>query len=202
MQALPGYYPVFAGQNNRINCNIFRKSATNNGNSKEKKLNQGSSQEQFLREIQQHAGILHKICRLYAGTPADREDLFQEIIIQLWKSYSSFRGEAKFTTWMYRIALNTAITGLRKKNRTIGLDFPGNIPAEPIDTPEQAHREDMLKQLYDAIATLSELERAIVMLYLDDRSYEEMEEVLGINQNNLRVKMNRIKNKLRQLTKS
>ncbi|MBI1781381.1 MAG: sigma-70 family RNA polymerase sigma factor [Sphingobacteriales bacterium] len=160
------------------------------------------SQQEFLELIKAHQPLIHKVCHLYGQTPMDKQDLFQEIVIQTWKAYNSFRGESKFSTWLYRIALNTAISSYRKNKRTIStIDIEG-LPVELPASVYDFEKEDKLKQLYTAIAKLTEVERAIVMLYLDDKSYEEMEEVLGINQNNLRVKMNRIKDKLRQLTKN
>jgi RNA polymerase sigma-70 factor (ECF subfamily) len=130
----------------------------------------------------------------------DREDLFQEIVIQLWKAYPKFRGESKFSTWMYRIALNTAISGLRKQKNHITTLEPDRLPVEIQEEAYNPQREEQLQQMYTAIRRLSEIERALVMLYLEDKPYDEMEDILGINQNNLRVKMNRIKEKLRKLT--
>lgn len=146
--------------------------------------------------------MLYKICNLYAFTVHDRQDLFQEMIIQLWKSFPSFRNEAKFSTWLYRIALNTALAGLRKKKNVVSNVEPADLPFALQDIQYNNEIEERIKQLHDAIKLLSEVEKAIVMLYLEDRSYEEMEDILGINQNNLRVKMNRIKEKLRKLTKA
>ena len=125
------------------------------------------------------------------------QDLFQEIIIQIWKAFPKFRSESKQSTWMYRIALNTAISNLRKRQRSPHITVPDLaliLSAEHFD-----HEKDEKRQLlYEAISRLSELEKAIVMLYLEEKSYEEMEEILGIGQGNLRVKMNRIKEKLRK----
>ena len=145
--------------------------------------------------------MLHKICRLYVHTDHEREDLFQEIIIQLWKSYPKFRGESKFTTWMYRIALNTAISDLRKQKHRFTTIEPDQIP-EQIDDQYNRDKDEQFLQLHQAIDQLNAVEKAIIMLFLEDRTYEEMEEILGINQGNLRVKMNRIKDKLRKLTKA
>lgn len=158
-------------------------------------------QEEFVGLVQEHRSLLYKVCRLYCFSGADRQDLFQEMIIQLWRSYPHFRGESKFSTWLYRIALNTAISDLRKQHRR-----PSPVNMNEIPTPLQemtwpGEEEQQLRQLYAAIDKLSEIEKALVMLYLEDRSYEEMEEILGINQNNLRVKMNRIREKLRKMTK-
>lgn len=158
-------------------------------------------QEQFVKLVQQHHAMLYKVCRLYCFSDHDRQDLFQEIIVQLWKSYPKFRGESKFSTWLYRIALNTAISDLRKQRRRITPLDPEHLPIQLQDMQYPKEQEEQLQQLYAAINQLTEVEKALVMLYLEDRSYDEMEEILGINQNNLRVKMNRIKEKLRKLTK-
>lgn len=145
--------------------------------------------------------MLYKVCRLYCFSESLRQDLFQEIVIQLWKSYPRFRGESKFSTWLYRIALNTAISDLRKQSRRPSPADVSEIPAPLQEMPYPGEEDEQLQQLYAAINRLSEIERALVMLYLEDKSYEEMEEILGINQNNLRVKMNRIREKLRKMTK-
>jgi len=163
-------------------------------------LQKQETEKQFEKHIKENELLIYKVCRIYAYTTADREDLFQEIVIQLWKAYPKFRGESKFSTWLYRDALNTAITGLRKKKDFIESREPAQLP-EQINE-ENADDEEELRQLYKAIGQLSQVEKAIVMLYMEDRSYEEMEEILGMSQGNLRVKMNRIKEKLRQLTKN
>ncbi len=138
---------------------------------------------------------------MYGATAPDRQDLFQEIVIQLWRSYPSFRGEAKFSTWLYRIALNTAISDLRKQRRHITPVDPDLLPTQLQDIQYSTEKEEQLQQLYAAINRLTEVEKALTMLYLEEKSYQEMEEILGIAQNNLRVKMNRIKEKLRKITK-
>lgn len=182
-------------------CNFQAPAATNHSN-RPKTLTGKDLQQDFVNLLNDTTGIIHKVCNLYADDKTSREDLFQEIVLQLWKGYPRFRGEAKFSTWVYRIALNTAISDLRRQNRSITLDYPEFIPKEEAVVSGDPNKEALLEQLYAAIGRLSEVDRALVMLYLDERSYEEMEEILGINQNNLRVKMNRIKEKLRQLTKT
>jgi RNA polymerase sigma-70 factor (ECF subfamily) len=165
-------------------------------------LQKQEAEKQFENYISDHELLLHKVCRIYAYTEADRQDLFQEVIIQLWKAFPKFKGESKFSTWLYRVAINTAITGLRKKKDFITTYEPAALPAHLSDDNSSQAEEDRLRQLYKAIEQLNQVEKAIVMLYMEDRSYEEMEDILGINQGNLRVKMNRIKEKLRQLTKN
>jgi len=160
-------------------------------------LEKDSLKEQFLQMVSENAGIIQKMCRLYTHSTPDSQDLFQEIIIQLWKSFPSFRGESKLSTWMYRIALNTAISHLRTKNRkpqTIGLDIELMDLSDAAD-PEKKEKQELL---FKAISLLSELEKALALLYLEEKSYQEMEEILGISQGTLRVKMNRIKEKLRK----
>lgn len=154
----------------------------------------------FEKEIKLHELLIHKVCRIYAYTAADRQDLFQEIVIQLWKAYPKFKGQSKFSTWLYRVAINTAITGLRKKKGFIQYHEPDKLPMNISDS-HNSNEEEQLQQLYAAVEKLNEIEKAIVMLYLEDKTYEEMEDILGITSGNLRVKMNRIKEKLRQLTK-
>lgn len=159
-------------------------------------------QEAFVGLVSDHRGMLYKVCRLYCFTPPDRQDLFQEIVFQLWRSYPSFRGEARISTWLYRIALNTAISGLRKQRGLITTVDPGRLPAELQDIQYPEEKEQQIQALYAAIEQLTEVERALTMLYLENKSYQEMEEILGISQNNLRVKMNRIRDKLRKITKA
>jgi RNA polymerase sigma-70 factor (ECF subfamily) len=164
-------------------------------------LDAEDKQEEYLRVLQTHRTLVHKVCHLYGHTEADREDIFQEICFQLWKAWPGFRGESKVSTWIYRIALNTAITGLRKKKGHVVFldrDAMPDAPAEEKDHAEEERR----KTMYDAIRGLSEWERAVVMLYLEDKSYEEMEEILGVTQNNLRVRMTRIREKLRKSTQT
>jgi RNA polymerase sigma-70 factor (ECF subfamily) len=136
---------------------------------------------------------------MYADNATYRQDLYQEIVLQAWKGYKGFRGDAKFSTWLYQVAINTAIAGLRKDKRSILTYTPDDqlpdMPDTNTDTPQ-------LELLYSAIATLNEIEKAIVILYLDDKSYDEMQEIMGIPNGALRVKMTRIKEKLRQITKN
>jgi RNA polymerase sigma-70 factor (ECF subfamily) len=165
-------------------------------------LQKREAEKQFESRINEHKQLLYKVCRIYAYNDADRQDLFQEIVIQLWKAFQNFKGDSKFSTWLYRVAINTAITGLRKQKNFISTYEPATLPEYVSDDTSSQAVEEQLQQLYSAIEKLNEVEKAIVLLYMEDHSYEEMENILGINQGNLRVKMNRIKEKLRQLTKN
>jgi RNA polymerase sigma factor (sigma-70 family) len=165
-------------------------------------LEKQEAEKQFENHIRENELLIYKVCRIYAYTDADRQDLFQEIVIQLWKSYPKFNGQAKFSTWLYRVGINTAISGLRKQKNFITSYKPASLPVNRSDYNYSETEEERLKQLYVAIEQLNQVEKAIVMLYMEDRPYEEMEDILGISQGTLRVKMNRIKEKLRELTKS
>ena len=156
----------------------------------------------FLELLLKHEGLIHKICRVYASDISGKQDLFQEIILQLWKSFKGFRNESKISTWIYRVALNTALTQQRSGKLKVSLSFIGLKLKDTIDENDSSGHQENINHLYSAISKLNEVEKAIVMLYIDDKSYEEMEDILGIGQGTLRVKMNRIKEKLRQITKT
>lgn len=153
----------------------------------------------FVTQLEKNQNIVHKICRLYTNDSDSHNDLFQEITIQLWRAYPKFRGDSKFSTWMYRVALNTAITLYRKSKRSINTqdfeDVSFKISSEEYDDTI----EKQLKQMYDAVKKLNDIEKALVFLYLEDKNYKEISETLGITEVNARVKMNRIKDKLRTI---
>ena len=153
----------------------------------------------FVELVDAHQGLIHKVCILYETESDAREDLFQEIVLQLWKSFPNFRGDSKITTWMYRIALNTAISALRKYKRK---PFTEDIKEYHFNISEQHDNEaqqENLQKLQWAIRQLPEIERGMMMMALDEIPYEEIAETIGITQNNVRVRMNRIREKLRNL---
>ncbi|WP_405396017.1 RNA polymerase sigma factor [Maribacter sp. Asnod2-G09] len=156
-------------------------------------------EHKFVTELQDNQNIVHKVCTLYTNDRDSHNDLFQEITIQLWKAYPKFRGEAKFSTWMYRVALNTAITLYRKNKRRIDTaDYESiifKIKADEYDETEELQ----LKLMYKAVKQLNDIDKALVFLYLEDKNYSEISETLGITEVNARVKMNRIKTKLRTI---
>ena len=155
-------------------------------------------EKKFISLINEHQGLIHKVCIMYENDPDVRNDLFQEIVLQLWKSFSSFRGEAKITTWMYRIALNTAISGFRKQTRNVKTEDLKELHMNISDAWADDREED-IQRLHSAIRQLSEIERAMIMMALEEIPYEEIAETIGITQNNVRVRMNRIREKLKKL---
>nr|WP_223129362.1 sigma-70 family RNA polymerase sigma factor [Sinomicrobium weinanense] len=155
----------------------------------------------FVTKLEKNQNIVHKVCRLYTSTPDEHNDLFQEIAIQLWKAYPKFRGEAKFSTWMYRVALNTAITLYRKSKNSIPTQNYENVLNNLRAKEYNDEEEQQVKLMYDAIKQLSDVEKALIFLYLEDKNYKEISDTLGITEVNARVKMNRIKSKLRTILK-
>jgi len=159
-------------------------------------------EKEFVSLLNQHRGIVFKICKIYCQKEQDRQDLFQEIVLQLWKAFPAFKHEANISTWMYRIGMNTAISNYRKeKTRQPPVSF-SNLPYL---LPDLSETDDFIIEtapLYKAIDQLSQIEKALVLLYLDDKSYEEMSEIIGITKSNVGVKLNRIKAKLEKIIKS
>jgi RNA polymerase sigma-70 factor (ECF subfamily) len=149
-------------------------------------------EKEFTELLYQNQGIVRKICNLYFNNRIDKDDYQQELIIQLWKAYPSFKNESKFSTWMYRVCLNSAIDLLRKEKtqpnliQFVNYDFL-KIPDENNDSRENHER------LYQAINRLSEIDKAIITLYLDEFSYKEIAEIAGLSETNIGVKINRIK---------
>lgn len=155
---------------------------------------------EFELKLKEYKLLIYKVCRIYANTPNAVQELYQDIIIQLWKSYPKFRGEAKFSTWLYRIAINTALISLSRPKRILEYSDVELYNVQIPDEDDTGLKDQQQEQLYLAIQQLNDIEKSIVMLYLEDRSYDEMEDILGISNATLRVKMNRIKEKLRTLT--
>lgn len=152
--------------------------------------------EEFVTLINQHENVIHKICNIYADNDMDREDLKQEIIFQLWKSFPSFRKEAKIQTWMYKVALNTALIGLRRKKRVVETVELENHP-EVLDHDDKAEVERKIMQLYEAIHKLNQVEKAVIFLHLEKCSYREIGEITGLTEKNVSVILFRSKEKLR-----
>jgi len=161
-------------------------------------LDSKQQEQLFIQQVTESQGIIHKICRMYCNDNEHRKDLFQEILIQLWKSYGSFRGDSKFSTWMYRVALNVAIQDLRNVKKKQSLFSSTEKFKEVSEENNNSIDNDNLKLMYEAISNLNKIEKAIMMLYFDNKSNEDIAGIIGITQNYVRVKMNRIKVKLKK----
>ena len=159
---------------------------------------QNKLEKKFLSDFEKDQNIVHKVCRIYTTNQDQHNDLFQEIAIQVWKNYSKFRGEAKFSTWMYRVALNTAISLYRKSSRSIKTQDFSDVSFKIKSVDYDDTKDQKLKALYDGIRELSDIEKALIFLYLEDKPYKEIAITLGITEVNARVKMNRAKDKLKK----
>nr|WP_199158930.1 sigma-70 family RNA polymerase sigma factor [Pedobacter sp. ASV2] len=154
----------------------------------------------FLKLINENKAIIHKVSRMYMDDDEDRRDLFQEIVMQLWKAYPSFKGNSKFTTWMYRVALNTALIFLKKENRKVDkTTLNDNI--DVADVSYSFDKEEKLAYLYKAVQELNSIEKALIFLFLENQSHKEIAQNLGITEVNARVKLNRTKEKLQFIIK-
>ena len=156
-------------------------------------------EHKFISEFQKNQNIIHKVCRIYTNNQEAHNDLFQEITIQLWKAYPKFRGDSKLSTWMYRIGLNTAITLYRKSKKSIKTQDFDSVLYKIQSTDYDNTEEEQLKLMYKAIHQLSDIDKALIFLYLEDKNYKEISETIGISEVNARVKMNRIKTRLRTI---
>lgn len=158
-------------------------------------------EQAFLDRIEQHKGILFKVSKMYMDNKADQEDLFQEIVCQLWKAFDSFKGDSQFSTWMYRVAINTAIVFLKKEKRKVDKYelSSTNIREEESDIDE---KEKQIELFYKAVQQLEKIDKAIIFYQLEGFSHREIGESLGISEGNARVKLNRAKEKLKEIIKN
>lgn len=155
-----------------------------------------NQKQNFIELIEQNKSIIYKFCYMYATDRDAPEDLFQEVVMNLWKGFPSFRGDSKIQTWIYRISLNTCVTFIRKAGRsikTMPLSEDMVVMAEESDTAR-------IRELYRMINRLQPIEKAIILLYLEERSYEEIAQIIGISKSNVGVRIVRIKEKLQQMT--
>lgn len=156
-------------------------------------------QREFLEKIKKHKGIIYKISKMYMDDQSDREDLFQEITYQVWKAYPGFKGESEFSTWLYRIALNTAIMFLRSEKRRSFITNDDFSDYRIKDEEYDDEKEEKLSKMYSAINKLNPIDKAFIFYYLENFSGKEIAQQMGISEGNVRVKMNRAKNKLKEL---
>ena len=153
----------------------------------------------FVQLIEENRGIIHKICMMYTSTQADKEDLYQEISLQLWRSFRTYRSESKFSTWLYRVALNTAISSVRKDRRrieTVQLDQVEHFVSK------DSEQEGKTRILFKAVAKLNKVDKAIILLWLEEKEYVEISEVMGISQSAVSVRLVRIRERLKSIMKN
>jgi RNA polymerase sigma-70 factor, ECF subfamily len=155
-----------------------------------------NQKQQFINLLEQNKSLIYKFCYMYANESDTPQDLFQEVVINLWKGYASFRGDCKIQTWMYRIALNTCVTFMRKSGSR-----PKAMPLnEDMIVYDDSSDTMQINELYRLINLLNEMDKAIILLYLEERQYDEIAQIVGISRTNVGVRINRIKEKLSQMS--
>ncbi len=158
-----------------------------------------SIEQEFLSVIREYERVIYKVCYLYTTPTATLNDLYQDVVLNLWKAFPKFRRECKISTWIYRIALNTCISFIRKEKNVpefVTLNREGDWMTEENDP-----LQEMLRQLYRMINQLGQLDKSIILLYLEDKSYDEISEITGFTVTNVATKLSRIKDKLKKMKK-
>jgi RNA polymerase sigma-70 factor (ECF subfamily) len=158
------------------------------------------TEEDFIQHIKENEGIIYKVARLYTNSTEDRKDVYQDIVYQLWKSYPSFKADSKISTWMYRVALNTAINNLKKEKRKGTRVSMDNFLLNKIDQVDTV-MEERITLLYAHIKKLSVVERGIILLHLEGKNYDEIAAITGFTATNIGTRLARIKNKLKSQIK-
>ncbi|MBK1897110.1 RNA polymerase sigma factor [Chryseobacterium paridis] len=159
-------------------------------------------EQEFLEKIEKHKGIIFKISKMYMDNKDDRDDLFQEITYQVWRAYPGFKGQSEFSTWLYRIALNTAIIFLKSEKKRSFIDNADFSNYRIVQEEYDNEKEEKLSAMYLAIHQLNPIDKAFIFYYLEDFPGREIAEQMGISEGNVRVKMNRAKNKLKDILNS
>ena len=156
------------------------------------------SSDFYTTSILPYAAIIIKICRAYANSQEDFEDYYQEVCLQIWKCRQNYRAQADWSTWIYRLSLNVCLTLLKKTKTRQKHASVADLPAAAA-VDNTAFADESINQLYAAIRQLSEIDRAVILLYLEEKSYEQIADITGTNANNIGVRINRIKERLRKL---
>lgn len=156
------------------------------------------SNDFYKNSILPHSGIIIKICRAYTDTQEDFEDYYQEVCLQIWRSKDRFREESKWSTWVYRLALNCCLTLIKKKKNN-RQNTPSDFEQKEIGAENKTFEDESLNLLYSAIRKLSEIDRAIILLYLEEKPYDIIGDIIGTSRNNIAVRITRIKVKLKEL---
>ncbi len=155
-------------------------------------------QDKFIFEIDSHQNIIYKICHLYTKKTIDFNDLYQDIVLQLWKSYPTFKGKSKLSTWIYKVSLNTAFYKLRQEKGKLNLD---SLTQFHYDIPEicDSDKKENIERVKELLSELTDIEKALITLHLDEYSYDEISEIMGITKTNVATKISRIKQKLKMM---
>jgi RNA polymerase sigma-70 factor (ECF subfamily) len=157
------------------------------------------SNDFYRLKILPYAAILVKICRAYTNSQEDFEDCYQEVCLQIWRSNNNFKEQCEWSTWLYKISLNVCLTFLKKKKKANFQYFASDSLPEVSIEENKAFADESLNQLYDGIRQLSEVDRGVILLYLEEKSYQEIADIIGTNPNNVGVRIKRIKERLKKI---
>ena len=155
------------------------------------------SSDFYTTSILPFSAIIIKICRAYTNTQEDFEDYYQEVCLQIWRSKDNFREQSEWSTWIYRLSLNVCLTLLKKRKNNHQYFASDYLPEQAIED-SNVFADESLNQLYDAIRQLSEIDRAVILLYLEEKTYQEIADIIGTNPNNIGVRIKRIKERLKK----
>lgn len=164
-------------------------------------MKESSQRQEFLGMISSHQHLIRKVAAIYYRNQEDQEDAFQEILLSLWKAYPTFEGRSKISTWIYRVALNTVLGGFRKASNKVYHNQSDVGISEFLLEPNDKDYSEEINVLYKAIEQLSGIEKAIIMLYMEEKNYEDIADIMGMTKTNVGVKINRIKKKLKKIYK-
>lgn len=156
------------------------------------------SSDFYTASILPYSGIIIKICRAYTNSQEDFEDYYQEVCLQIWRSKDNFKEQSEWSTWIYRLTLNVCLTLLKKKKNNKQHQTSDYLPTEALED-SRAFSDESLNQLYDAIRQLSEIDRGVILLYLEEKTYQEIADIIGTNPNNIGVRIKRIKERLKKI---
>jgi len=156
------------------------------------------SSDFYTTQILPYAAIIIKICRAYTDTQEDFEDYYQEVCLQIWRSKDNFKEQSAWSTWIYRLSLNVCLTFLKKKKNN-KQNVPSDLLPDEVLVDSRAFADESLNQLYGAIRQLSEIDRGVILLYLEEKSYQEIADIIGTNTNNIGVRITRIKERLKKI---
>jgi len=156
------------------------------------------SSDFYTASILPYSGIIIKICRAYTNSQEDFEDYYQEVCLQIWRSKDNFKEQSEWSTWIYRLSLNVCLTLLKKKKNNKQHQTSDYLPPELVED-SRVFSDEPLNQLYDAIRQLSEIDRGVILLYLEEKTYQEIADIIGTNPNNIGVRIKRIKGRLKKI---
>ena len=182
-----------------MNCDLSPLSATNSTKQFERSEKMENAEQEFVSVVREYERVIYKVCYLYTTPNATLNDLYQEVVLNLWKAFPKFRRECKISTWIYRIALNTCISFFRKEKNVPEIVTLTREADWIIEEHDPIH--EMLRQLYQMINQLGQLDKSIILLYLEDKSYEDIAEITGLTVTNVATKLSRIKDKLKKMKK-